>query len=68
MESEYDLGSLPVPRDSKVERRQVEAGKVFAAWSFSGLPLDFEVNSFDCCSGLCHTTCVVPTSRCFELM
>ena len=34
MESEYDLASLPVPRDSRVERRQVKAGKVFAAWSF----------------------------------
>lgn len=45
MESQYDLDNLPVPRDSRVERKQIEAGKVFAAWTFSGLPLDFEVCS-----------------------
>ena len=53
MESEYDLASLPVPRDSKIERRQIEAGKVFAAWSFSGLPLDFEVIAFGAHVGAC---------------
>ena len=56
MESDYDLASLPVPRDSRIERRQIEAGKVFAVWSFSGLPLDFEVIAlgvFARC--LCHS-------------
>ncbi len=44
MESKYDLESLPVPRDSRVERRRVEGGKLLAAGTFSGLPLDFEAS------------------------
>ena len=54
MESQYTLDSLPVPRDSKVDLRQVEGGKVLAAGTFSGLPLDFEVMLL--CS---HTSAVV---------